>query len=122
MQHQTYPLHLSLHAQLQQHHNLRLLSNVTYHIDPIDDELKRYLKLEVDCDDILKFRRTSNEKFPHLRNLAQIILAVPATSTPSERIFSTTGLILNAKRTTLSPENVGKIQMVHGNHNLLKKV
>jgi hypothetical protein len=37
-------------------------------------------------------------------------------------MFSTTGLIINAKITILSPENVGKIQVIHDNYNLLKKV
>ncbi len=44
------------------------------------------------------------------------------TSTPSEQMFSTTGLIINAKRTMLSPENVRKIQVIHDNYNLLKKI
>jgi hypothetical protein len=42
--------------------------------------------------------------------------------TPSEQVFSTTGLIINAKRIMLSPENIGKIQVIHGNYNLSKKV
>jgi hypothetical protein len=45
-----------------------------------------------------------------------------ATSTPSEPVFSTTGLMINAKRAMLSPENVGKIQVIHDNYYLLKKV
>jgi len=47
---------------------------------------------------------------------------VIGTSTPNEQVFSTTGLIINAKRAMLSPENVGKIQVIHDNYNLLKKI
>jgi hypothetical protein len=47
---------------------------------------------------------------------------VIGTSAPSEQVFSTTGLIINAKRTMISPEKVGKIQVVHDDYNLLKKV
>jgi len=90
--------------------------------DPIVDEIGNYLKLDVGCDDVLRFWQSSADTFPHLFNLARIVLAIPATSTPSEQVFSTTGLIINAKRTMLSPENIGKIQMVHDNYGLLKNV
>jgi hypothetical protein len=79
--------------------------------DPIIAEIDSYLKSDVVCDDVLEFWRSSGDKFYHLKRLAQIVLAIPATSTPSEQVFSTTGLILNAKRTMLAPENVGKIQI-----------
>ncbi len=92
----------------------------TPNCDPILDEIQRYLQLDINCDDVLQFWRSAGDAFPHLKILAQIILAVPSTSTPSEQVFSTTGLILNAKRTMLLPENVGKIQMIHDNYNLLK--
>ncbi|CAF1593420.1 unnamed protein product [Rotaria sp. Silwood1] len=77
---------------IQKHTPLLIIS-----LDPIVAEIDSYIKL------------------------AQIILGIPVTSTPSEEVFSTTGLILNAKRTALAPENVGKIQMIHDNYELLKK-
>ncbi|CAF4063525.1 unnamed protein product [Rotaria sordida] len=89
--------------------------------DHILDEIQNYLQLDISCDDVLQFWRSSGNAFPHLKRLAQIVLAVPATSTSSEQVFSTAGLILNAKRIMLLPENVGKIQMIHDNYNLLKK-
>lgn len=59
--------------------------------------------------------------FSHLKILAQIVLAVSVTSTPSEQVLSTTRLILNAKkRSMLLPESVGKIQMIHDNYKLFK--
>jgi hypothetical protein len=91
-------------------------------VDPISDEIENYLKLDINCDDVLRFWQSSGDTFPHLRNLAGIVLALPATSTPSEQVLLMTGLIINAKRTMLSPENVGKIEMIHDNYNLLKKV
>ncbi|CAF1526944.1 unnamed protein product [Rotaria magnacalcarata] len=89
-------------------------------IDHTLNEIQNYLQLDIHCGDVLQFWQSSGDAYPHLKRLAQIILAIPATSTPSEQVFSTTGLILNAKRTMLLPENVGKIQMIHDNYNLLK--
>ncbi|CAF3764326.1 unnamed protein product [Rotaria sp. Silwood1] len=89
-------------------------------VDPIADEIEKYLQLDVNCDDVLQFWRSSGDNFPHLKVLAQIVLAIPARSTLSEQVFSTTGLILNAKRIKLSPENVDRIQTIHDNYNLFK--
>ncbi|CAF3429991.1 unnamed protein product [Rotaria socialis] len=74
-------------------------------VDPVADEIQNYLKLDLNCDDVLQFWQSSGGTFPYLKSLAQIILPIPATSTPSEQVFSTMGLILNAKRTMLLPEN-----------------
>ncbi|CAF5197758.1 unnamed protein product, partial [Rotaria magnacalcarata] len=49
------------------------------------------------------FCQSSGGTFPYLKSLAQIVLPIPATSSPSEQVFSTKGLILNAKRTMLLP-------------------
>ncbi|CAF0936688.1 unnamed protein product [Adineta ricciae] len=94
----------------------------TSSIDPLIVEIDSYLKLDIVCDDVLEFWRVSGEKFCNLKRLTQIVLAIPATSTPSEQVFSTTGLILNAKRTMLAPENVGKIQVIHDNYDIFKKI
>ncbi|KAM9420246.1 E3 SUMO-protein ligase ZBED1-like [Salvelinus alpinus] len=52
-------------------------------------------------------RWKSNEcKYPHIAMMARCYLAVPGTSAPSERVFSTAGDIVTAKRSTLSPDYV----------------
>ena len=66
-------------------------------IDPIAAEIDNYLKLDVVCDDVLEFWRSSDDKFYHLKRLAQIVLAITVTSISSEQVFSTSGLILKAK-------------------------
>ena len=94
--------------------------NLIHDFDPIKTEIEKYLKLEVDCNEVLQFWRSPGDSFPHLKILAQIVLAIPATSAPNEQVFSITGLILNARRTMLSAENVGKIQLIHDNYSVFK--
>jgi len=73
-------------------------------------------------DDLLQWWKQQKDTFPKLWLLAQRILAVPATSAPSERVFSIAGLVLQAKRTSLAPENVNKIIFVHNNGHLLHEL
>ncbi|KAE8297845.1 hypothetical protein D5F01_LYC02317 [Larimichthys crocea] len=54
----------------------------------------------------LKWWQDHCSRYPLLSQLAKACLAVPATSVPSERIFSTAGDIVNAQRSQLLPENV----------------
>ena len=43
--------------------------------------------------------------YPHLSNMARKYLGIVATSVPSERLFSITGNIVNAKRSLLDPSD-----------------
>ncbi|XP_072768749.1 E3 SUMO-protein ligase ZBED1-like [Nerophis lumbriciformis] len=54
----------------------------------------------------LKWWKEHQARFPNLAMLARSYLSVPATSTPSERLFSAAGNIVNKKRTSLTPEHV----------------
>ena len=47
--------------------------------------------------------------------VAKQILAVPATSVPSERVFSTAGLVVNKLRNRLSPDLVDSIIFLNKN-------
>lgn len=61
--------------------------------------------IPVDGDPLAGWK--SNEcKYPHIAMMARHYLAVPGTEVPSERVFSTAGDMVNAKRSTLSPDNV----------------
>lgn len=67
----------------------------------------------VDCISLdsnpLEWWKTNEPKYPHVAKLAKRYLAVPATSVPSERVFSTAGDIITAQRSVLSAHNVDKL-------------
>ena len=52
--------------------------------------------------DVLAFWKLNQEAFPLLARMARIVLAIPASSAKSERVFSTGGLIVTSKRFALS--------------------
>jgi len=54
----------------------------------------------------LKWWRENCSLYPLLSPLAKAYLSIPATSVPSERVFSTAGDIVTAQRSQLLPENV----------------
>ena len=48
----------------------------------------------------------NQDRFPIIARLAKSLLCVPATSVPSERVFSTAGDILTAQRASLKGKHV----------------
>ena len=88
-------------------------------------------------DEILQFRRepqmhhdsnplnwwkVNESRFPTLAKMARCYLCVPATSIPSERVFSTAGLVINDRRSSLSPENVDMLIFLSQNLRMIKSV
>ena len=69
------------------------------------DEVANYLALpEIHSDDCpLLWWKINKTRFPVLSKLARKYLAIPATSTLSERLFSEAGNIMTIKRTQLAP-------------------
>ena len=57
--------------------------------------------------------------FPHLHQLALRLLCVPATSAPSERIFSRSGILMRPHRSRLSKDILAKLTFVKCNLDLL---
>ena len=56
--------------------------------------------------DPLEWWKLNEHRFKVLSKLAGKLLCIPATSIPSERLFSSAGTIVNKKRASLSPNNV----------------
>ena len=88
-----------------------------------DREIQQYRCLSMHLDqDLLHWWKEQKNTFPRLSALAHGMLAVPATSAPSERIFSMAGLVLQAKRSNLAPNKVNKVVFVHNNVHLVHEM
>uniref|UniRef100_A0A8C6TE01 BED-type domain-containing protein n=1 Tax=Neogobius melanostomus TaxID=47308 RepID=A0A8C6TE01_9GOBI len=74
----------------------------------IESELNRYCQDKCPSPQIdpMDWWKTNENKYPQLAKLASAYLCVPATSVPSERVFSTAGLIVNRLRSRLHPVHV----------------
>jgi len=71
---------------------------------------------EVDVDDDpLSWWRTNESCFPKLAKHAKKYLCISATSVASERVFSTAGNIVTARRNSLMPENVDMLTFLAQN-------
>lgn len=86
-----------------------------------DREIQQFRCLSLAPDDVLSWWSTQGQTFPRLSKLARTILPIPATSAPSERIFSTAGLTVNAKRSSLAPSTVDKVVFVHENSHFVSE-
>jgi hypothetical protein len=91
-------------------------------------EFNTYLELKLSSQEKDKFKedpayiltwwRVNAAKFPKLAKVAQVILAIPASSSADESVFSDTGNNISAKRTRLLPSNVDKLLVIRSNKDL----
>jgi len=96
--------------------NIRRLGQITVKYDSID----AWQLMHAD-QDLLHWLKQQENTYPRLSALAHSVLAVPATSAPSERVFSIAGLVglFQAKRSNLAPNKVNKVIFVHNNAHLV---
>jgi len=76
------------------------------------DEVIEYMKRKVNYqkgEDVLSWWKKHSCIYPQLSRLAPALLSIPASSATSERIFSETGRILEARRQLLSPESLDSL-------------
>ena len=79
--------------------------------EQLQDELTRYLQLpqpEIKFD-ALQWWKSHQNQFPILAMLANNYLSMRATSSPSERVFSTSGNIVTSKCSCLKSDKVDKL-------------
>ena len=71
------------------------------------------------CDKCaLEWWKTYGPRYPNVCKVAQDLLAVPATSTSSERCFSTAGHVANRLRSALSPQHVDALVFLSKNKDM----
>lgn len=101
-------------------HSLSQINNSSM----IEQECQAYISTahpnHVRDDEVLQYWNQRRVQFPWLSALAAKLLCIPATSTPSERVFNVAGLTISARRTKLHPKNVDKIIFIHDNYQLCK--
>ena len=88
----------------------RLSKAVEVATSSLDEEVGTYLS-GAPCEtttDPLQWWKTNETSFPHLARLAKKYLAVPATSTKSERAYSAAGIIAGKRRASFLSENVDR--------------
>jgi hypothetical protein len=87
----------------------------------VSDELRRF-RIEKQLNWSIKLPsqsldwwREHQKSLPHLAILAKSYLAIPATSAPSERIFSTASIIGSKRRANLQPQKLEKLIFLNKN-------
>lgn len=80
-------------------------------------ELDSYLRIPVIdvSEDPLKWWNVNKQIFPVLSEMAKKFLSIPATSTPSERLFSASGNVITSKRNKLNPTTAEKLVFLYQN-------
>ena len=85
-------------------------------------ELKRYLSypmLKRDSDPLAWWIGTGMVSYPNLFRIAMKHLIIPATSVPSERVFSLAGQIITERRNRLDPDMANMLIMLHQNVDMI---
>lgn len=82
-----------------------------------EDEIKRYRARRPAGlqDNPLIWWRENEKEYPLLARMAKRYLCVPGTSVTSERVFSTAGDIITAKRSCLTPGHVNELLFLQKN-------
>lgn len=69
--------------------------------------------------DPLEWWQNNHAKFPNVWKLAKCILSIPATSAPSERVFSAAANIIDKKRARITADNAEILMFLRGNKTLV---
>jgi hypothetical protein len=93
--------------------------------DDLSQEVSEYLSISKNAvafsaqNATLNFWKDHARTLPRLSSIARVFLAIHAGSVPVKCLFSTTGLILNSKRCSLSPDKVNMVTFIYDNYDYL---
>ncbi|GAB0086306.1 uncharacterized protein DMENIID0001_003400 [Sergentomyia squamirostris] len=73
-------------------------------------------------DNPLEWWKERKEKWPRLSRLVREKWAIPLTSSPSERNFSSAGALITAKRSRLGASKAEAVLFIHDNYKIFKSV
>jgi hypothetical protein len=105
----------------EEHHN-DTKDEITSYIElTLSDEQTNSFCVTIDGDktfDIAKFWYSDHIRalFPLLSRVAVGVLSIPSSSASSERVFSTTGRIIEKRRTQLSQHSVDALVFLHSKY------
>ena len=71
--------------------------------------------------DILTWWRLNQEELPLLSKIARTVLSIPASSAKSERVFSTGGNVVTAKRSRLLPSKAEDLIILKENRSKVEE-
>ena len=78
------------------------------------DEVNSYMISADTSDDVLAYWKVKASSWPRLAAVARVILAIPATETSSERVFSLAGRTIEDRRTQPNVDTVDDLLFLHG--------
>ena len=61
-------------------------------------------------------------EFPHIAKVARKVLCIPASSAPSERVFSAAGLTISNLRAGLLPENASALVVLNQSWSVVEEL
>jgi hypothetical protein len=90
-------------------------------VDDTDIEINMYLKTPKikQNESSLTWWNKNKLVFPKIAKVAHKYLGIPATSVPSERLFSSAGNVISSRRKELLPEHAEQLVVLHDNIKLV---
>lgn len=91
-------------------------------INPEDLSIGQSLDLDMTSVDLLFWWSRNEVKFPRIAIVARHFLSVQASSAASEREFSTAGITMDVKRSSLKPEKLEMLSMIRSNEDMIESM
>lgn len=116
---------LNRHQSRQRHSSAEIVAATPIQPANVKRELDTYLLTEEPGDmqkqEILSWWVQNKKKFPLLFQVVRMVLAIPASSSTSERVFSVGTKICSSLRRNLAPKKISDIMMINLNKENIEK-